>query len=467
MVAAALALLAAALIGEPLGLAAGLLAALLLGLGSVAPAVSWLNVGAIDLGSYKLNYLAVAGNIDRFSWESWGRWGFSCARSDDQGLTAAVAAKSPGGDLEVDGPAPNSPISRSWPSRRVWPSWPSDGCRPPGPAPPGLEDLTAGPASSAFCWPASRWATSWGKIADFFQNEKQASWLFLAASILSLAVLLTEKQPEWLAQNLLGGEGKAVLSQAITLSELKLGNYSIAMTWPYRILFVVTLVFFLPALSLGTVSPVVAKLAVDRLKRYKRTGTAIGQVYAWGMVGSILGTFLTGFFLIDILGTKGVILLLGTTMAFGATLLGTVWHAVWAGIPLGLCVLAFTPPAFVDAIGKVFPYVKGAAFEDIGKRWGIREQLGNPDDPKSEFVWIDESKYYYIKVENEVEDDGAIEKRTLVLDNLIHGYFILGHPERLDYDYEHIYALVAYRAALANGKVKFKPAWQTRYLQHF
>ena len=127
------------------------------------------------------------------------------------------------------------------------------------------------------------------------------------------------------------------------------------MTWPYRILFVVTLVFFLPALSLGTVSPVVAKLAVDRLKRYKRTGTAIGQVYAWGMVGSILGTFLTGFFLIDMLGTKGVILLLGTTMAFGATLLGSVWHAVWAGIPLGLCVLAFTPPAFVDAIGKVVP----------------------------------------------------------------------------------------------------------------
>ena len=44
-----------------------------------------------------------------------------------------------------------------------------------------------------------------------------------------------------------------------------------------------------------------------------------------------------------------------------------------------------------------------------------------------------------------------------MLDNLIHGYFILGHPERLDYDYEHIYALVAYRAAKAGGKVTFKP----------
>src|SRR4029077_15625289 len=103
---------------------------------------------------------------------------------------------------------------------------------------------------------------------------------------------------------------------------------------------------------LGTVSPGVAKLAVDRLKHFRRTGTAIGQVYAWGMVGSILGTFLTGFLLIDTFGTKGVVLLIGTTMAFGATLLGSVWHAVWAGIPLGLCVLAFTPPGAIDVVGK-------------------------------------------------------------------------------------------------------------------
>ena len=53
-------------------------------------------------------------------------------------------------------------------------------------------------------------------------------------------------------------------------------------------------------------------------------------------------------------------------------------------------------------------------------------------------------------------------RRTLVLDNLIYGYFILGHPERLDYDYEHIYALVAYRAAQAGGKVVFKPEAQVK-----
>ncbi len=236
-----------------------------------------------------------------------------------------------------------------------------------------------------------------------------------------------------------------MLSNAITMSKLEAGPIRIELTWPFRILLVTTVMFLLPALSLGTVSPVVAKLAVDRLERYKRTGTAIGQVYAWGMVGSILGTFLTGFVLINYVGTKGVILLLGTTMAFGATILGSVWHAIWAGIPLGLCVIAFVP----------FPW-----FQKIGLEWGIREQTGDPDDKNAEYAWIDESNYYFIKINNDSEDlgDVPVVKRTLVLDNLIHGYFILDHPERLDYDYEHIYALVAYRAAKASGRVTFKTA---------
>ncbi len=152
-----------------------------------------------------------------------------------------------------------------------------------------------------------------------------------------------------------------------------------------------------------------------------------------------------------------MILVLGTALAFGATMLGSVWHAIWAGIPLGLCVLAFTPPAAVDAISKFVPFVSGKSFEEIGTKWGIREEKGDPDSPTSEYAWIDESNYYYIKVNNEPESDDVV-RRTLVLDNLIHGYFVLGHPERLDYDYEHIYALVAYRAAKASEKVIFKAA---------
>ena len=231
-----------------------------------------------------------------------------------------------------------------------------------------------------------------GKIADFVKNEKQASWLFLAASMLTLTILLLETQPQWFARHVPGRRRDRQVAPEPghhAVEARARAVVTIPMSWPYRILFVVTLVFFLPALSLGTVSPVVAKLAVDRLKRYKRTGTAIGQVYAWGMVGSILGTFLTGFFLIDTFGTKGVILLIGTTMAFGATLLGSVWHAVWAGIPLGLCVLAFTPPAFVDVIGKVVPWVKGASLSKRSASDGAFANNSADPDISNERIRLD------------------------------------------------------------------------------
>ncbi len=455
VVAAVLALLAAALIGSTAGVVTALLTAVLLGAGSIAPLVSRLGLGAIDLGSYQINYLALAGNAAACVLAVIGLTELLRARRTADPATA-VAGKHAGHEVAGDHPRPGladlallafiaslvfmalEMVAGRLVQRHLGSSvygWTSV-----------IGVLLAGLSFGNFLG---------GKIADFVKSEKQASWLFMAASILVLAILVLETQPAWLADHLWGGAGNSFMSQAISTSRLVLGPVQVSLSWPFRILFVVTAVFLLPALTLGTVSPVVAKLAVDRMRKFHRTGTAIGQVYAWGMVGSIIGTFLTGFLLIDTLGTKGVILVLGTALALGATMLGSIWHAIWAGIPLGLCVLAFTPPSFIDQIGqRVFPVVRGDSFKKIGDKWGIREEVGSPD---SEHAWIDESDYYFIKITNELEL-GNIVKRTLVLDNLIHGYFILDHPERLDYDYEHIYALVAYRAIKAGGKVTFKPA---------
>jgi MFS family permease len=200
-----------------------------------------------------------------------------------------------------------------------------------------------------------------GKVADHVRSEKKASWLFLAASVLTACVLLAESPPRWLVRNpigyffqgadpspLAGGEG-AFLHQALGMT---------GYPWWFRILFWTTVVFFVPALTMGTVSPVVAKLAVDRLQRARRTGTAIGQVYAWGMVGSILGTFLTGFFLIDLLGTKGLILALSALLALAAFVLGGVIHAIWAGIPIGLCLIAFLPVPYLQKQAENFGIVE-------------------------------------------------------------------------------------------------------------
>jgi spermidine synthase len=443
LVAAALALLAAAMLGSLPGALAGVLTAALLGLGSIAPLVRALHLREIPLGSVPTNPLTLAGHAVTIALAVLGILRLRVlARERASEVVLEDEAQKPRTEPEV--------LNADWtPSR------------------PKLSDLAALSfvASMAFMgleMAAGRMVTrhlgssvyGWtsvigvllgglslghylgGKVADRVHSEQQASWLFLVASVFTLSILILETPPnfhfvrEWL------GERNSVLSQAITLTKIKLpGGASIPLDWWARVLLMTTLVFFLPSITMGTVSPVVAKLAVERVRKSDLTGRAIGQVYAWGMVGSILGTFLAGFVLIDVLGTKGLVLILATALAMAATTLGSVWHAAWAGIPLGLCVLAFAP---------------GVWFEKQGVNLGLREEKGKPDITEDGIAWADESDYYYIKVSNEPDADG--QKRTLVLDNLIHGYFILNHPERLDYDYEHIYALVSKRVAQAKAE---------------
>ncbi len=434
VVAAALAALAATLCKDAAARAFGWLTAALLALGTIAPLVRMLGIGGIELGGYHLNYLALLGNLTAV--------GLAVFAAGSVWSSSRAARTAP---IPVDvGKGDPDAIRPSLGDLAVLAFLASLGFM--------AMEMVAGRlvtrhlGSSVYGWTSvigvllaglSIGNYLGGRIANHVRSEKQASWLFLFASILTLAILFLDNMPEWLLKWLDFGPRPSMLSYAITWTDLNLLGTSIPLTWPYRVLLVVVIVFFLPSVSMGTVSPVVAKLAVDRLKRFGKTGAAIGEVYAWGMVGSILGTFLTGFFLIDVLGTKGVLLVLAAVLALAATILGTVWHAVWAGIPLGLCIIAFLPAAWTDKIGQ---------------EWSIREARGNPDIKSEGLAWVDESNYYYIKVENEPGEQGR-QLRTLVLDNLIHGYFILGHPEQLDYDYEHIYALVAYRAAQAGGRI--------------
>ncbi len=66
-----------------------------------------------------------------------------------------------------------------------------------------------------------------------------------------------------------------------------------------RILLITTIIFFVPSCILGMISPVVVKLA---LKNLEKTGNVVGKIYAFSTLGSILGTFATGFFLISWMG---------------------------------------------------------------------------------------------------------------------------------------------------------------------
>lgn len=123
-----------------------------------------------------------------------------------------------------------------------------------------------------------------GWLADRYKHEKLLPWLFLLASVTSFSVL-------WL-DRILAGRTRPD-----------------SVDWPMWVFLTVAEMFFLPALMLGTISPVVASMA---LRKRRNTGVTVGNVYAWGALGSIVGTFLTGFYLIDAFGTR---LIIGGTSA--------------------------------------------------------------------------------------------------------------------------------------------------------
>ncbi|HEX2172677.1 MAG TPA: fused MFS/spermidine synthase, partial [Dehalococcoidia bacterium] len=72
-----------------------------------------------------------------------------------------------------------------------------------------------------------------------------------------------------------------------------------------RIVVVTALLFLPPTLILGMVSPIVIKLALTDLRE---TGSIAGKIYAFSTVGSIVGTFLTGFYLVSAFGTRNIVL---------------------------------------------------------------------------------------------------------------------------------------------------------------
>jgi len=59
-------------------------------------------------------------------------------------------------------------------------------------------------------------------------------------------------------------------------------------------------IFFVPMAALAAASPIIIKI----LTTQEKTGRAAGLVYAWGTIGSLLGTFLTAFVLIPYFGSR-------------------------------------------------------------------------------------------------------------------------------------------------------------------
>jgi len=213
----------------------------------------------------------------------------------------------------------------------------------------------------------------------------------------------------------------------ITLVDEPVGNLSWlwSLPWPTRVASHVALLFFLPSCVLGTISPVVAKLALDLGYQPGRT---IGGIYAWGTVGSILGTFLTGFYLVGWFGTSmilwcvaGVLALMGILYAARAL---EVW--IW-GIVLA-----------------ILAAISGASWS-----WAVTtgEALGLRSPSSDQLLFDQESQYSHVRV-IQVKKDPDV--RYMHLDLLLHSQVEMASPTILHYAYERVYAAITKR--LSPGK---------------
>lgn len=164
--------------------------------------------------------------------------------------------------------------------------------------------------------------------------------------------------------------------------------------------------FFLPAAVLSAASPMVAKL---RLADLGQTGSVVGGLSAAGTAGALVGTFATGFVLIEAMPTRPIVLSIGGALVVGGTVL---WWRFAAGMP--------SP----RSTALVLAVIVGA--------------LGMGATTPSVCQW--ETPYFCVTVEH---DPARPSGRVLRLDTLRHSYVDLDDPTHLEFRYVRLFAQVA------------------------
>ncbi|HDP34616.1 MAG TPA: tetratricopeptide repeat protein [Candidatus Hydrogenedentes bacterium] len=189
------------------------------------------------------------------------------------------------------------------------------------------------------------------------------------------------------------------------------------MSWPMQIFCHVMMLCFVPCIFIGMVSPIITRRL---LEQGRAPGAAVGAIYAWGSVGAIFGTFLTGYFLIQWMGALPVIVAT-------ALLLTAVAVAYAPRNPIACMLLLLA----------CFSLFASMASSGILGRAGEKLRLRSSDRPL--VVYEDESQYSRITIREDAQDPML---REMLLDQLVHSRIDLRDPTRLLYEYEWVYSAV-------------------------
>jgi spermidine synthase len=265
-----------------------------------------------------------------------------------------------------------------------------------------------------------------GRVADRWPQRRTLGILLVAGGLASLAILPLIN-----------------IATAIPTGELMRSSNPLGGVLPLdraallilSIVLITTLIFLLPSLILGMVSPVVIKLT---LRDLAHSGGLVGKVYALSTLGSILGTFATGFVLVQLLGTRMIVLGVGIVLLLMAALFGDLVRVGRAAAPLAAALLLvglLVPARNVRAYGCLN---QGGLGMDCVQR-SVRDGWEQAIDSGC----LRETAYYCIRI---ADDPAASDHQTvkeLILDHLVHSYNSLENPDYLQYGYIKVYAEIA------------------------
>jgi predicted membrane-bound spermidine synthase len=230
-----------------------------------------------------------------------------------------------------------------------------------------------------------------GRLADRYPSPSLLAMIFLVGGISTIAILPLVK---WAALASWFTELPLILSFMLRTA----------------------CVFFLPATILSMVSPLVIRLTLSDIGK---TGGIVGTIYAFSTAGAILGTFITGFYLILWFGTQAIVWMVAGILVMVGILswflwkVPSRWKATAPNITTGIILLAVISSMISLAQSR--------------HSWEVN--------------YTSESNYYAINVTSENTANGT--RKSLSLDHLVHSFVYPAEPTRLEYGYEKTFTEIA------------------------
>jgi spermidine synthase len=221
-----------------------------------------------------------------------------------------------------------------------------------------------------------------GKLAD---KKADSRWLALILTVAGCWLLIT------LA---LQGVFLGWLATAVWSLKIKAVLASVALLAPVSVF-------------LGMVSPYAAKLKLSALAQ---TGSTVGSLYALSTIGSLVGTFGAGFWLVPLMGTTKILVLLAALLWLAAAKLfferlprsNQLWAIICGLLILGSAYAALTPPP-ANVIDRDTAYSRVWIYDALDKKNNQPVRIMSLDGGFSSAMFLesndlvfDYTKYYQL-----------------------------------------------------------------------